>query len=77
MFIDCILEPENAAKNVAWIGYPMPCDGRQARRSRSWSRTSRRSTSPSTSSPTAVEYRLDNPEARQLWTETFTEVKAA
>jgi hypothetical protein len=25
----------------------------------------------------ALEYRLDDPEARQLWTDVFTEVKAA
>ena len=27
MFIDWILEPENAAQNVAWNGYPQPCEG--------------------------------------------------
>ena len=27
MFIDYMLEPENAAQNVEWIGYPMPYNG--------------------------------------------------
>ena len=27
MFIEYMLEPENAAQNVEWIGYPMPYDG--------------------------------------------------
>ena len=27
LFIDWILEPENAAQNVAWNGYPQPCEG--------------------------------------------------
>ena len=27
LFIEHLLEPENAAKNVAWIGYPMPYEG--------------------------------------------------
>lgn len=27
LFIDYMLEPENAARNVEWIGYPMPYEG--------------------------------------------------
>jgi spermidine/putrescine transport system substrate-binding protein len=27
LFIEYMLEPENAAKNVEWIGYPMPYEG--------------------------------------------------
>ena len=27
LFIEYLLEPENAAKNVEWIGYPMPYEG--------------------------------------------------
>jgi spermidine/putrescine transport system substrate-binding protein len=27
LFIEYMLEPENAAQNVEWIGYPMPYDG--------------------------------------------------
>ena len=27
LFIEHLLEPENAARNVAWIGYPMPYEG--------------------------------------------------
>ena len=27
MFMEYMLEPENAAQNVEWIGYPMPYDG--------------------------------------------------
>ena len=27
MFMDWILEPEHAAQNVAWNGYPQPCEG--------------------------------------------------
>ncbi len=27
LFIEWMLEPEHAAQNVEWIGYPMPYDG--------------------------------------------------
>jgi spermidine/putrescine transport system substrate-binding protein len=27
LFIEWMLEPENAAQNVEWIGYPMPYEG--------------------------------------------------
>ena len=27
LFMDWILDPENAAQNVAWNGYPQPCEG--------------------------------------------------
>ena len=44
LFIEYMLDPENAAQNVEWIGYPMPYDGRRRRRSRGSSRTTPRST---------------------------------
>ena len=34
LFMEYMLDPENAAQNVEWMGYPMPYDGGPTRRSR-------------------------------------------
>jgi spermidine/putrescine transport system substrate-binding protein len=76
LFIDWVLKPENAFRNVNWNGYPQPCDGgREA-----FAALVKEEPSIDVNLDelqNGEEYRLDNPEARQLWTETFTEVKAA
>ena len=77
MFIDWILEPENAAQNVAWNGYPQPVEGGQADVRRAGQGASRRSTSTSRARRGRAEYRLDNPDDRALWTQIWTEVKAS
>ncbi len=77
LFMDWILEPENAARNVNWNGYPQPVEGG----SQAFAKLAKEEPSIDVDlealETSALEYRLDDPEARQLWTETFTEVKAS
>jgi spermidine/putrescine transport system substrate-binding protein len=77
MFIDWLLEPENAAQNVAWNGYPMPCQGGQEEFAKLVKDEPSIDVDLEALKESALEYRLDDPEARQLWAQTFTEVKAA
>lgn len=76
MFMDWVLKPENAYKNVMWNGYPMPVAG-------GWEAFAELvKDDPSIDvnldqlADSAMEYRLDSPEARQEWTRIWTEVKA-
>jgi spermidine/putrescine transport system substrate-binding protein len=76
MFMDWILEPDNAFTNVNWNGYPQPCEGGK----QAFAKLTAEEPSIDVNLEELAngeEYRLDDPEARQLWTETFTEVKAA
>ena len=75
LFIDCILDPEHAAKNIEYFGYPMPNDGgargvRRARQGRAGDQRHGRG---------PREGRAVRQPARRgtLWNETWTEVKAA
>ncbi|MGZ5330679.1 MAG: polyamine ABC transporter substrate-binding protein [Solirubrobacterales bacterium] len=75
LFMNWILDPENAAQNVAWTGYPQPCEGGK----QEFAKLVKEEPSIDVNLEDLAngdEYRLDNPDARQLWTETFTEVKA-
>ena len=75
LFMNWMLEPENAARNVNWNGYPQPVEGgRQA-----FAKLAKEEPSIDVNLDELAngdEYRLDDPDARQLWTSTFTEVKA-
>ncbi len=75
LFMNWMLEPENAARNVNWNGYPQPVEGgRQA-----FAKLAKEEPSIDVNLDELAngeEYRLDDPDARQLWTTTFTEVKA-
>ena len=76
MFMDWIISPEASARNVAWNGYPQPCDGAKEE----FAKLVKDEPSIDVNIDEIAngeEYRLDDPEARQLWTETFTEVKAS
>ncbi|MDP9228713.1 MAG: spermidine/putrescine ABC transporter substrate-binding protein [Actinomycetota bacterium] len=76
MFMNWILEPDNAAQNVSWNGYPQPCEGGR----QEFAKLVKAEPSIDVNLEDLAngqEYRLDNPDARQLWTETFTEVKAS
>ena len=76
MFMDYIISPEVSARNVAWNGYPQPCDGAKEE----FAKLVKDEPSIDVNLDELAngeEYRLDDPEARQLWTETFTEVKAS
>ncbi len=75
LFIDWILEPDNAARNVMWNGYPQPVEGgRQAFADLVKDEPSI-DVDLTALSNSALEYRLDDPETRQLWTQVYTEVK--
>ena len=76
LFMDWILEPENAAQNVAWNGYPQPCEGGKQEFAELVKDEPSIDVDLEALAGGAMEYRLDDPEARQLWTSTFTEVKA-
>lgn len=76
MFIDWILTPENAYRNVNWNGYPQPVEGGK----QAFAELTAEEPSIDVDLDELAngdEFRLDDPEARQLWTETFTEVKAS
>ncbi len=77
LFMDWVITPENAIQNVRWNGYPQPVEGGQ----QAFDQLAREEPSIAVDlealEDTALEYRLDDPAARQLWTEVFTEVKAA
>lgn len=76
LFMDWILEPENAAQNVRWNGYPQPCEGGRQAFAELVKEEPAIDVDLTALEDSALEYRLDDAEARQLWTETFTEVKA-
>ena len=76
LFMDWILEPENAAQNVAWNGYPQPCEGGKQEFAKLVKDEPSIDVDLESLAGGGMEYRLDDPEARQLWTSIFTEVKA-
>lgn len=76
LFMDWILRPDNAARNVNWNGYPQPCDGgREA-----FAELVREEPSIDVDleqlGDGGLEYRLDDADDRALWNQTWTEVKA-
>ena len=75
LFIDWILEPENAAQNVAWNGYPQPCEGGKQEFAKLVKDEPSIDVDLEALGGGGMEYRLDDA-ARQLWTSIFTEVKA-
>ena len=76
LFIDWILEPEHAARTCDWNGYPQPVDGGQEAFAELVKDEPSIDVNLESLEDSALEYGLEDPEARQLWTETFTEVKA-
>ena len=76
MFMDWIIEPEHAARNVMWNGYPQPVEGGLQAFADLVKEEPSIDVNLEELENGALEYRLDSPEARQLWTQVFTEVKA-
>jgi spermidine/putrescine transport system substrate-binding protein len=76
MFIDWLLEPEHAAQNVAWNGYPMPCEGGKQEFAKLVKDEPSIDVDLEALGSGAMEYRLPDAETRRLWATTFTEVKA-
>jgi spermidine/putrescine transport system substrate-binding protein len=77
LFMDWLLEPEHAAQNVRWNGYPQPMEGGQQAFAELVKDEPSIDVDIAALENQALEYRLDDPEARQLWNQIFTEVKAA
>jgi spermidine/putrescine transport system substrate-binding protein len=77
MFMDWIIQPDNAAQNVMWNGYPQPVEGGKE------AFASLVKDEPSIDvkleelGDGGMEYRLDDPDDRELWNQTWTEVKAS
>jgi len=77
LFMDWLLQPEHAAQNVAWNGYPQPVEGGLQEFAKLVKDEPSIDVDLEALGAGGMEYRLDNPEARQEWTSVFTEVKAA
>ena len=75
-FIDWILEPDNAAANVAWNGYPQPYAGAREEFAKLVKEEPSIDVDLDELGDGGMEYRLDNADDRALWTQTWTEVKA-
>ena len=76
-FIDWILEPENAARNVRWNGYPQPCAGGREAFAKLVKDEPAIDVDLEQLGSGGLEYRLNTADDRRLWTQTWTEVKAS
>ena len=76
LFMDWIIDPKNSARNVRWNGYPQPVEGAKQQFAELVKEAPSIDVDLEALADSALEYRLDDAEARQLWTQTFTEVKA-
>ena len=76
LFMDWVLEPENAYRNVMWNGYPQPVAGGREAFAELVKDDPSIDVDLTQLADTAMEFRLDSPEARQEWTRIWTEVKA-
>jgi spermidine/putrescine-binding protein len=76
VFMDWIITPENAAQNVRWTGYPQPVEGGKQAFAELVKEEPSIDVDLEALADSALEYRLDDPDARRMWTDIFTEVKA-
>lgn len=76
LFIDWLLEPENAAQNVQWNGYPQPCAGGREAFAELVKEEPSIDVDLEQLGDGGLEYRLSDPDDRALWNQTWTEVKA-
>ena len=76
MFMDWVLKPENAYRNVMWNGYPMPVAGGREAFAELVKDDPSIDVDLNQLKDAENEFRLDSPEARQLWNRIWTEVKA-
>ena len=77
MFMNWLLIPEHAARNVAWNGYPMPCEGGKQEFAKLVKDEPSIDVNLEALGSGGLEYRLSDPAVRREWATTFTEVKAA
>lgn len=75
-FIDWLIEPENAAQNVNWNGYPQPVEGGRQAFAALVEEEPSIDVDLEALGDGGLEYRLDDPDDRALWTQVWTEVKA-
>ena len=75
-FIDWIIQPDNAAQNVSWNGYPQPTEGGKEAYRRAGQGTSRSSIDDRGPRKGQQFANLEG-EDREAWDRTWTEVKAA
>jgi spermidine/putrescine transport system substrate-binding protein len=76
LFIDWLLEPEHSAQNVAWNGYPMPCEGGKQEFAKLVKDEPSIDVDLEALGSGGMEYKLADAATRRLWATTFTEVKA-
>ncbi len=77
MFMTGCSIPEHAAQNVAWNGYPMPCEGGKQEFAKLVKDEPSIDVDLEALGSGGLEYRLDDPAVRRSGRPTFTEVKAA
>jgi spermidine/putrescine transport system substrate-binding protein len=77
MFIDYVLESENAASNVEWIGYPMPYQGGAAEAFQGLVKDDPRIAVTVNDLDNGQQFENLEGEGRKAWDRTWTEVKVA
>jgi spermidine/putrescine-binding protein len=77
LFMDWLIEPEHAAQNVQWNGYPQPVEGGKQAFAELVKDEPAIDVDLEALGEGGLEYRLDDPAARRTWVDVFTEVKAA
>ncbi len=76
MFMDYLLKPSNAYRNVMWNGYPQPVAGGREAFAKLVKDDPSIDVNLEEIADSSMEFRLENPEARAEWTRIWTEVKA-
>ena len=75
-FIDWIIQPDNAAQNVMWNGYPQPVEGGKEAFASLVKDEPSIDVNLEALGGGGMEYRLNNADDRALWNQIWTEVKA-
>jgi len=76
MFMDYLLKPSNAYRNVMWNGYPQPVAGGREAFAKLVKDDPSIDVNLDEIADSSMEFRLEDPEARSEWTRIWTEVKA-
>lgn len=75
-FIEWLMVPENAARNVRWNGYPQPMAGGREAFAELVKEEPTIDVDLDALGDSSMEYRLDSADDRALWNQVWTEVKA-
>lgn len=76
-FMDWIIQPDNAAQNVMWNGYPQPVEGAKEAFASLVKDEPSIDVNLEELGDGGMEYRLDSADDRALWNQVWTEVKAS